>query len=93
MTTERLNDAPVLDQLEGQWQKIAMAVIFKFVGSGVRVNLHADDFMKLAEHYAPGIPVLFTHGHANSLDLMVIDHAAAMRIAEHQKSTESGSVQ
>lgn len=93
MSSKRLNDAPVLDQLDGQWQKIAMAVIFKLAGPGVRVSLHADDFAKLSEHYAPGIPVLFTHGHTDSIDLMVVDSASAMRIAEHQKATQSETKQ
>ncbi len=93
MTVQHLNEAPILDQLEGQWQKIAMALIFKLAGPNVRVNLHGDDFVKMAEHYAPGVPVLFTHGHADSFDLMVVDHEAAMRIVEHQKTMQPGTVQ
>lgn len=88
MTVEKFNEAPVLDQLDGHWQKIALFLIWKLVPKGESVRITSDDIARCNAEFAPDIPFLFTHGHADSFELSVITREQAERIAAHQKVME-----
>ena len=87
MTINKLNDAPILDQLDGQWQKMFVFLLYKFAKTE-KIKITAQDMMECNEVY-PGGPVLFTHGHSDSVEVQIIDQEAAARIAEYQKQQET----
>lgn len=88
MTVKKMNDAPVLDQVDGQWQKLAM-LLWKLAGRE-KVKLTHAEIAAFGKEFEPGIPVLFTHGHSDSIEFQVIDEEAARRIAQHD-ATMRGS--
>ena len=83
MTVNKLNpDSVILQQLDGQWQKIAMLLLLKLAGRE-KVRITHAEMESLTKQFAPGIPVLMTHGHFDSIDFQVIDEAAARRLADY----------
>lgn len=82
----RLNDAPILDQTDGQTEKLLMIALWKLAGSKT-VTITADDMSAFTAHHK-GMGVLFMHGHKDSIDLSVIDAEAAQRIALHQATQQ-----
>lgn len=85
MTITELNDAAILRQVDGQWQKIAMILLYKFKGREM-VKITADDIQAATKAFAPSMPVMFIHGHRDGFDLQVVDVEAANRIAAHEAS-------
>jgi hypothetical protein len=90
--TNKLNpDSVILQQVDGQWQKLAMLILWKCVGAGKVVRVTADDIERLNKTFAPGIPVIFTHGHSDSIDFSIVTEQRAQQIGEHDKAMrESG---
>lgn len=84
MTTKKLNDAPVLDQIDGQWQKMAMILLWKLAGTK-QVKVTADDIKAMSDHFAPGISVVYVHGHSDSLEFQLVDEASANRLVLHEE--------
>lgn len=83
MTPVKMNpDSVILQQLDGQWQKLFMALLYKLKGKE-QVRLTFKELQELGQVCAPGIPVLYTHGHTDSIDFQIVDEAAARRLAEH----------
>jgi hypothetical protein len=88
MTTVRGKDqplihAPVLDQLEGQWQKIAAVLVWKLAREkGVIVG--DKDFEEIRRANADG-QVFMTWGHYDSFEFRWMDRGAALKLAEHVK--------
>lgn len=83
--TELNPDSVVLRQMDGQWQKFAMFLLFKLAGRE-QVRLHADDMRKCLDEFEPGMPVLYTHGHKDSIDFQVVDEAAAASLVAHDRT-------
>lgn len=79
----------ILDQLNGQWEKLFMVLLYKVQRRG-KVTLSPRDFEALGAAFPDSIPVLFTHGHSDSVDFQIVDEASAARIAEYAK-TQRGS--
>lgn len=79
----RLNDAPVLDQLEGQWQKMAGLILFKLLKKGEEVEITVDD-MKRYEQEWPGGAIIFTHGRHSSFAFKLISAEEAARLAAYE---------
>ena len=75
-------DSTVLQQVDGQWQKLAAMILWKLKGRE-QIKITADDIAAMNAEFAPGIAVIFTHGHADSIDFQIVDEAAARRIAKH----------
>lgn len=78
-------DSEVLGQVDGYWQKIAMMILWKTVGKGVVVKITAEDMQALAKEFAPGTPVIFTHGKSDALEFSLVTEEAAHRLAAHDK--------
>jgi hypothetical protein len=77
-----MNDrAAVLDQLEGQWQKIAALLVWKLAGDKP-VIIGIKDFEELERATAAG-KVFMTWGHYDSFEFRIIDKADAERLADH----------
>ena len=85
MSVTELNDALVLQQLEGQWKKIAMILLYKLKGRET-VRLSLKDITAMTEAFAPSLPVMFVHGHHDGFDLQLVDIESANRIAAHEAS-------
>lgn len=78
-------ESTVLQQVDGHWQKLAAFIVWKCVGRGT-VTITAEDIQRFADEFAPGVPVLLTHGHADSFEFRIVDEAAAKRLAEHDRT-------
>lgn len=84
---ERLNNAPILDQTEGQRDILMMIAIWKLSGGQV-VKIDAETikaFNAAHNHNA----VLLMHGHADSIDIGIITAERAAVLAAHQQATTS----
>jgi hypothetical protein len=88
MANEKINpDSVILNQLEGQWEKVCMVLLHK-LSSGKTVKITAQDFIDVRRHYEPDGPVLFTHGMHDSFELSVITHERAKELAAYEASKQ-----
>ena len=83
--------ALILQQLDGQWQKIAMALLFK-LSREQPVVITQDDFAKLAEYIADGDKQLMTWSHWDSIELRIMKKADALRLARQVESLGGSSI-
>jgi hypothetical protein len=84
-----MNDAPVLDQIAGQYEKFLLIILWKFLPDGVTVTLKDIQEM-LRENESADPWVLFTHGHKESFDFKCIRESAGKLIAAHEDATNKG---
>lgn len=84
-----MNDAPILDQIDGQYEKFLLAVIRKYKPNGVVIT-QADVELLVREAQTGDPFVLFAHGHKDSIEFKAIRRSAAQVIVEHQKATNQG---
>lgn len=75
-------DSVVLGQLDGQWQKLAMMILWKF-NKGEPVTITAHDMESMINAHAPGLPVLMTMGAIDGITFQVIDEKRASVLAKH----------
>lgn len=86
MSVNVLNpDSAILQQVDGHWQKMAMLILWKLNGKE-KVRITLEDMQRFQSSCAPGDPVLFTHGHTDSIEFQIVDQASAARLAEHDAS-------
>lgn len=85
MSLTRLNDAPVLDQLDGQWQRLMAIVLWKY-HRGETLKLTVADMQAFQRDADAGEAVVFTHGHVDSIDLAVITEERARVLAAHDRT-------
>jgi hypothetical protein len=79
MTIERMDDAPVLDQIdEIGWQKFLALIVFKLAPNGV--TLTSED----VEQFAREDKVLFSHGLGDRFEFKMVTREEAERIAAHE---------
>lgn len=82
-TIENLTpDSHLLHQLDGQWQRVAMLLLWKLAKREM-VRITVAEIAAFSAEFAPGAPTLYTHGHVDALDFQVIDEASARRLAAH----------
>ena len=81
-------DSRVLQDVDGYWQKIAAFLLWKLAGTS-KVVITAKDMQDMSENFAPGIPCVFTHGKAESLEFSLVTEAEAVRLAEFDRQTRS----
>lgn len=81
--SNKLNDAPIIDQLDGQWQKFAAIILWKLNGNKA-VQITGDDIERFGQQFTFGSPVIFTHGHKESIEFQIVSEEAAGRIAALQ---------
>ena len=88
MTVKRLNEAPILDQVEGHYEKFLLLLLHKFHPDGITVSL--EDVVGLVKETTAADPlVLFTHGHKESIDFKAMRASDAQRIAKHVEGLTS----
>lgn len=85
--THRLNDAPILDQLDGQYGKFLLMILRKYKPNGVTIT-QADIEALLADQNSGDPFVLFTHGHRDSVEFKAIRRSEGERVAEHHRRTD-----
>jgi len=84
----KMNDAAILEQLDQKWQNITAMLLWKLADSKV-VTLTTEDMRKFSELYPDqGGPVIFTHGHAYSIEFSIVSGDAARLIAAHQRTQQ-----
>lgn len=81
----------ILQQLDGQWQKIAMALMFK-LSREQPVVITTGDFQQLAEYIADGDKRLMTWGHWDSIELRIMKKADALRLARQVEDLGGSSI-
>lgn len=81
---QRLNDAPILDQTEGMRDKILMAALWKINGGKI-ITLTSQDLKAFLDAHN-GMPVLFMHGHKESIEVGIVDMTKAQKLAAHHDS-------
>lgn len=86
----KLNDAMVLDQMEGKWQKMLTLIIWKLRGKDQVIRITVDDMLRFEKQFAPGMGTLFTRGTLDSFEFSVVDTATAEKIAAHAKNQSGG---
>lgn len=65
-------DANILDQVEGQWQKLCLLLLWKVKGRE-KVNVSHQDILDFQEVFkSEGGAALLTHGHRDSITYQCI---------------------
>ena len=91
MDQSKINqDSVILQQLDGQWQKMCMLILWKTSGRQV-VRVTAEDMAKCAKEFAPGSPVIFTHGMSDAIEFSIVDEKRAAALAEYDATTNRGA--
>lgn len=83
----KLNDAPVLGQLDGHWQRITALLLHKLVERGGEVVLSAEDMKRYAEEWPQGA-IVMVDGRFDSLAFKLVTIEEARRIAAHQQTMQ-----
>lgn len=90
MSVKKLNpDSATLQQLDGHWQKMAAIILHKLVGRAM-VTVTSEDIERFQAEFAPGMPVVYTHGHKDSIDFQLVDLETAQRLADHDARMNKG---
>lgn len=76
-------DSVVLEQLDDQWQKVAAFILWKTVGRSGAVRVTLEDMKALEAAFAPGIPVIFTHGQHDAFEFSLVTEDRAKALAAH----------
>jgi len=84
----RLNDAPVLDQVEGQYHKFLMLALWKYLPDGIEITL--ADILQFEADHGSDPWVLFSHGHKESFEFKAIRTNAAHVLAKHHAEKLEG---
>ena len=81
MNVEKLNDAPVLDQIESiGYMKFMALLVHKLAPNGVKITV--EDIARF-----PPNGVLFAHGHRDSFDFKIVTQEQADKLAAHEAAT------
>lgn len=75
----KLNDAPILDQMDGHWQKMMTLVLLKLLGKDKPVKITLQDILAAND----GDTVLFTHGMVDGVELSVVTAQKARELAAY----------
>lgn len=78
-------DSAVLQQVDGQWNKLAALILWKLAGRE-KVKVTHLDIARFNKEFAPSMPVLLTHGHSDSIDFQIVDTETAVRLADYDKT-------
>ena len=90
MEQNKINpDSVILQQLDSQWQKMCMLILWKTSGRGV-VKVTGEDMAKCAKEFAPGSPVIFTHGMYDAIEFSIVTEERAKALAEYDATQNVG---
>lgn len=83
-------DSTILQQIDGQLDKLFAAVVHK-AGGGKPIKITADDLQALAAQFN-GHPMLFTHGMSDGIEFSVVGLEEAKRLVEHDRAMREASM-
>ena len=89
MKDNRLNDAAILEQIDGQYEKFLLLILHKYVPQGAVIT-HADIQALVDMPPGEGL-VLFSHGHKDSIEFKAVKERDAARLVEHDMTTNRGT--
>ena len=91
MTVKKLNpESTILQQLDGEWPKMALLLLWKLAGRN-QVKLTAAEIENCINEFSPGVPVIYTHGHKDSIDFQLVDEDTAQRLATHDATMKGNA--
>lgn len=83
MAVEILNpESTILQQVDGQWQKLLTLVVWKLAKEGVTIT-HAD-----MVQFAESKRYLLTHGHHDSIEFKLVTQAEAKQLVALDRCKE-----
>lgn len=82
-------ESSILQQVDGEWQKMCAFILWKTVGRGV-VKIDIEDMKRPAVEFHPGFPVIFTHGHADAIEFSLVTEERAKVLAEYDAAQNKG---
>ena len=86
MTVKEMNpDAPILSQLQGEWQKLLIMVLWMTKGKE-QLILGAKDMAAFGEAWGSEGPVLLTQGYPDGIKFKLISVAEAREIEAYEKT-------
>jgi hypothetical protein len=59
-----------------------MLILWKLAGRSV-VKITAEDMKRCRDEFEPGMPVILTHGHSDSVEFSIVTMEQADRLAAH----------
>lgn len=83
-----LNEAAILNQIDGQYEKFLLLILHKYLPQGATIT-HADIEGLLNTKPGDGW-VLFSHGHRDSIEFKAIRENEAARLMAHEEATNRG---
>jgi hypothetical protein len=90
MTLNVLNpDSVILGQLEGQWQKLFVMLVWKLAREK-GVTLTHKDMAAYQRDFEAGRAHFLTHGHFDSIEFKIVTAAEAQRLAAYD-ATQRGN--
>lgn len=89
MKHNRLNDAPILDQIDGKYEHFLLMILKKYVPAGATIT-HADIEAHLKDQDSGNGWVLFSHGHRDNIEFKAIRNSEVARIKAHEDRTNKG---
>lgn len=84
-------DSTVLRQLDEQWQKMAMLILFKCLPPGGVCKITAADMLEISKRFGPEGPAIFTHGMVDGLEFSLITHERARELAEYDRTQRAAA--
>jgi hypothetical protein len=85
VSINKLNDAPILDQLDEQYQKLLAILVWKLQRDGSHPNgvtITHKDLVAYTEANARGEAVFLTHGHFDSIEFKSVTKQRAAELAK-----------
>lgn len=80
----------IFQQLDGQWQKLAAVMLWKFAKETPLI-LSTRDFEEFRAWMAVGDKQFLTWGHVDSIELRLIPRADAERLVAHVEAQGGGA--
>jgi hypothetical protein len=85
LNSNELNKAVILDQLQDHWQKMAALIVWKCAKKGT-IKITQKDIEGFSKAFPPGMPVLLTHGHIDSIDFKLVSEEEAKVLVAHNET-------
>lgn len=83
-------DSVVLEQLDDQWQKMAMLLLWKLAGKQ-QVRVTAKDMEAMTSAFAPGMPIIFVYGQFDAFAFQLVDEDKAAGLAAYDATLKGTS--
>lgn len=89
--TNKLNDAPVLDQLDEQWQNMTALLLHKLVPKGESISISMADMEAMMKDWPTGATILCVGQHDGFLFKLISMEEADVAAAHHAATHGGGA--